>query len=107
MGTIKKPRGDEWKTVTNGWIEVTTRPLTEEEKEYYSGLSPRWDDITFMYDCQLPGDGQEVLITDKYGNVQVDTFIRDDVDGCYFEYNCDEGDVIAWMSLPKPFRKEN
>lgn len=75
------------------WIPIKTRPMTEEEKEEIG------HEYAFMYDCPLPEDGQEVLITDCYGNVEIDTFYRD-YEGFYFENNCDDGEVIAWM--PKP-----
>jgi hypothetical protein len=45
------------------------------------------------------------LITDKWGNVETDTFYRDD--GCYFEDNCGEDDVVAWMPLPEPYKAES
>jgi hypothetical protein len=44
--------------------------MTEEEKEEIG------HEYAFMYDCSLPDDGQDVLITDCYGNVEVDTFCR-------------------------------
>ena len=69
------------------WITVITRPLTEED------------------DGELPQDGQEVLITTKYGYVEKTTFYTDM--GCYFEQFEDEDDVLAWMPLPKPYKKEN
>ena len=80
------------------WIPIKTRPLAEEEKEEYP-------DYSFMYDCHLPEDGEEVLVTTYGGRVTLDTFYRDD--GCYFECYCDEGDVLAWMPLPKPYKKES
>lgn len=80
---------------TGKWIPVKTRELTEEEKEEYP-------DATFMYDCNLPDDGEEVLVTTWGGNVALDTFCRDD--GCYFENYCDEEDVIAWQPLPEPYK---
>ena len=79
----------------NEWIPIKTRPLTEKEKEYFV------TDAEFVYECDLPNDGQVILITDKWGNVETDTFYRDD--GCYFEDNSDEDDVVAWMPLPKPY----
>lgn len=86
------------------WIPIKTRPLTEDEKAYYKDLG--YDEsIEFMYDCSLPDDGQTVLITDRSGNVEVDTFFKDD--GCYFECNCDTDDVIAWMPLPEPYKAES
>ena len=50
------------------WIPIKTRPMTEEEKEEIG------HEYAFMYDCPLPDDGQDVLITDCYGNVEVDIF---------------------------------
>lgn len=82
------------------WIPIKTRPMTEEEKEEIG------HEYVFMYDCPLPDDGQDVLITDCYGNVEVDTFCRDH-EGFYFETNCDDGEVIAWMPLPTPYKAES
>ena len=79
------------------WIPIKTRPMTEEEKEEIG------HEYAFMYDCSLPDDGQEVLITDCHGNVEVDTFCRD-YEGFYFETNCDDDEVIAWMPLPAPYQ---
>lgn len=78
------------------WIPIKTRKLTDEEKEEYP-------DSEFMYDCKLPDDGEEVLITTSGGHITLDTFCRDE--GCYFETYCDEDDVLAWMPLPKPYKK--
>ena len=89
----------------NKWIPIKTRPLTAEEKEHYADLGYSEDSIEFMYDCDLPEDGQVVLITDRLGNVEVDTFCRDD--GCYFEENCGEDDIVAWMLLPEPYKAES
>lgn len=79
------------------WIPIKTRPLTEEEKEEYP-------DCDFMYDCKLPEDGEEVLVTTSSGYVALDTFCRDD--GCYFECYCDQGDVLAWQPKPKPYKED-
>ena len=86
------------------WIPIKTRPLTEDEKARYKDLG--YDEsIEFMYDCSLPDDGETILITDKWGNVDTDTFYRDD--GCYFEDYNGEHDVIAWMPLPEPYKAES
>lgn len=85
------------KALDSQWIPIKTRELTEEEKEEYP-------DCTFMYDCRLPEDGEEVLVTTWAGDVALDTFCRDD--GCYFENYCDEEDVIAWMPKPEQYKKE-
>lgn len=87
------------------WIPIKTRPLTDKEKEEYADLGYSEDSINFMYDCPLPDDGQEVLVTTRYDEVKTDTFYRDD--GCYFETYCDEDDVKAWMSKPEPYKAES
>lgn len=87
------------------WIPIKTRPLTDKEKEEYADLGYSEDSITFMYDCPLPEDGEEVLITTRYDEVTTDTFCRDE--GCYFETYCDEDDVKAWMPLPQPYKTES
>lgn len=88
---------------TNGWIAVKTRPMTEEEKEYYSEYLSEGNGM--IYDCPLPDDGQEVLITSKYGNVDKTTFYTDC--GNYFEQYEDYDEVIAWQPLPECWKGEN
>lgn len=87
------------------WIPIKIRPLTEKEKEEYADLGYSEDSISFMYDCPLPEDGKEVLITTRYDDVRTDTFYRDE--GCYFETYCDDDDVKAWMPLPQPYKGES
>lgn len=82
----------------NQWIPITYHKATEEEQEGYG------EDITSVYDCPLPDDGQEVLITTKYGTVVCTTFYTDM--GSYFEYYEDEDEVVAWMSLPDPYKPQ-
>ena len=85
------------------WIPVTTRPMTEEEKERYKEQLEYVDDAV-IFNCPLPDDGQEVFIT-VYGETELDTFYNDAIDGCYFE-NRDIEDVIAWMPKPKPYEPQ-
>lgn len=87
-----------------GWIPIKTRPMTEEEKEYYSEYL--FEGNGLIYECPLPEDGQAVLITSKYGTVDKTTFYTDY--GNYFENYEDYDEVIAWQPLPQSFkRKEN
>lgn len=79
------------------WTPVKTRPLTDEERD---GLLI---DAECAFDCPMPEDGQEVIVTTDLGGVGIDTFCRD-VEGCYFE-NYDD-DVIAWMPLPEPWKED-
>ena len=90
----------------NKWIPITSRPMTEEEKKDFAEQTG-YDEKDFddILSCPLPEDGETVLITDRLGNVEVDTFIND-CDGCYFECNCDMEDVKAWMPLPQPYKAE-
>ena len=84
------------------WIPVKTRPMTEEEKiEYAEFFGLEQQDFDFIYDCQLPDDEQEVLITTKFGSVEKTTFYADD--SYYFEDYEDIDDVKAWMPLPEPY----
>ena len=83
------------------WIPIKTRPLDEEEKEYYRERGACYFDSIF--DCPLPEDGQEVLITTKYGLIDMVTFYNEGDDGSYFENFEDDGEVLAWQALPKPY----
>lgn len=89
------------KEYNDGWIPVKTRPMTEEEKEYYSEYLSEGNGM--IYDCPLPDDGQEVLITSKYGSVDKTTFYTDC--GDYFEQYEDYDEVIAWQPLPEPYKE--
>lgn len=82
------------------WIPLTKRPMTDEEREYYK----EWSDVegAMIFDCPLPEDGQEVLVS-WGGNVGIDVFIQDN-EGCYFEA-MDIDEVDAWMPLPQPYRE--
>ena len=84
-----------------GWIPVKTRPMTEEEKEYYSEYL--FEGNGLIYECPLPDDGQEVLVTSKHGSVDKTTFYTDC--GNYFENYEDYDEVIAWQPLTEPFKE--
>lgn len=83
--------------INGGWIPIKIRPMTSEECEDYGC------DDGYIYDCPLPDNGDEVLISTKWG-VEKTTFYTDD--GYYFECYEDDGDVIAWMPLPEPYKEE-
>ena len=87
--------------MTNEWTPIKTRPTTEEEKKYFEEYADYVCDT--MWDCPLPEDGQEVLITTRHGEVTTDTFICDGSYGSYFETYGDDGDVLAWMPFPMPY----
>lgn len=80
-----------------GWIPFTRRPMTEEEQKDY----PK---CTFMFDCVLPDDGDEILVSNGRF-VWMDIFCND-IDGCYLDSGDDIDEDMAWMPLPKPYREE-
>jgi len=77
-----------------GWIPFTRRPMTEEEQEDYPNC-------TFIFDCVLPDDGDEILVSNGRF-VWMDTFCNDD--GCYLDGGDDIDEDMAWMPLPKPYK---
>lgn len=90
------------------WIRFKTRPMDEEERREYSerfGYELD-DDEAVIYCCQLPDDGQEVLVCNKYGNIWIDTFEDDPDYGAGFETNGDMDGLVAWMPLPEPPKEE-
>lgn len=86
------------------WHEITTRPLTEEEKAEYTESG--YDDYEipeYMFSCEMPKDGQDILIAtscgvsqnmcviDGYGSLNIfELERRGDWDG-----------VKAWAAMPK------
>lgn len=79
------------------WIPITMRPIEEDEKIDFP-------DATFMFDCPMPENGEEILITTKYG-VEFDTCYNDD--GYYLDSNRSWDEVLAWMPLPEAYKKGN
>lgn len=82
-----------------GWKPLTARPMTDEEITEYRNCAEYGE----IFDCPLPDDGQEVLISVN-GYTGVDTFVIDE--GCYFE-QADIFDVDAWQPLPEPYKAES
>ena len=91
------------------WIPVKTRPMDEEERKYYlEELGWSLDDNeAVMFDSLMPGDGQEVWVCSKCGNVWQDTCEIDE--GIGLEENGDWLDIVAWMPFerPEPWKGEN
>lgn len=82
------------------WIQLTTRPMTEDEKQHYIDIGkPEVAEYGMVLNCPLPDDCQEVLVSCNE-IVNMDVFYNDD--DCYFEY-ADIDDVDAWMPLPKGY----
>ena len=93
--------GDDAKdtNVFGKWIPVKYHEITEEEmiEECYS------DDVAYIFDCKMPDDGDEILVSSEECT-WVDTVGIDNV--YYLESGYDWIDITAWMPLPEPY-KEN
>jgi hypothetical protein len=83
------------------WIPIKAHPATNEERE-------NRPDIVYWFDCEMPDDGQEILVTVNHRNwisVEKDVCCADS------DYSLDSGydwlnDIIAWMPLPEPYKGE-
>lgn len=78
------------------WHKISTRPLTDEEIDYYNEIGLDAEEI---YDCEMPEDGQEILIATKWG-VDKDICCNDDY-GIGLEGREDFDGVFAWAEMPK------
>ena len=84
------------------WIPIKWHYITDEEREE-SGYPNDW---VYYLDCEMPEDGQEILVTTKHGYVEKDV--------CYFDdgYSLDSGwdwreDIVAWMEMPPVYQEED
>lgn len=93
------------KALDSQWIPITFRQADDEE---YEKFIERFDDIPReeckVYDCRMPDDGQEVLVTTIGGYVCEDIFCADP-DHYGFENCSDPDDAIAWMPKPGAYEK--
>lgn len=80
------------------WHKVTTRPLTEEEQDYYKEQG--MEEISYIFDCEMPDDGEEILIATKWG-VDKDVCCNDGYYGIWLDGNDDWDDVLAWAKMPE------
>lgn len=79
------------------WNKLTTRKMTEEEKEFYQG------DYDEIWDGTLPDIDEEVLITYPLSSGEfIDTYVDTWVEiGDELGFENTDNDVIYWMELPK------
>lgn len=73
-----------------------------EQKE--NDCSSEWSIWEIIFDCLMPDDKQEILISTKWGEVLQDVAHQDD--GHYLDSSENWLDVAAWMPLPKPYRED-
>lgn len=100
------------KALDSQWIPIRYRPLTVKERialaehygiEYCDTLDEK------AFDCPMPEDRQEILISTSWGVVE--DVADNDIDGegfiCYgLENNGDWDGVDAWMPKPEPYKEE-
>lgn len=100
------------KALDSQWIPITYRPLTVKERiafaEHY-GVEYCDTAEEKAFDCPMPEDGQEILISTSWGVVE--DVADNDIDGegfiCYgLEINGDWEGVDAWMPKPEPYKKD-
>lgn len=78
------------------WNKVTTRPLTDEEREEFGST------FGFMWDGVCPDIEEKVLVCVN-GYIDVDTWTG--FDGGVGFYNTD-AETFYWMSLPEAPKEE-
>ena len=88
------------------WTPIKTRPMTDDERKDFEEncdcIFPLADEDAFVFDCKMPDDEQNILISTKSGFIFFDTCIHDDYG--YGLYERDDWDgVAAWMPLPEPY----
>lgn len=80
------------------WHKITTRPLTNQEKEWYEEMEE--DMPEYVFDCEMPEDGEEILIATE-GYVDKDICCNDWDYGIGLEGRGDWDGVLAWAEMPK------
>ena len=79
---------------TGNWIPVSWRPAEGDEARHYM----------YMFTCEMPYDGQEILVTTDHGYVEKDINYIDD--GFHLDSGYDWiNDIKAWMPLPEPYQE--
>jgi len=93
----KRPHGE--------WIPVTYRDMDAEEIEQWEAeYGTLAEEDKKVFSCPMPEDGQDILISTKYG-VSSDTCCYDG-DAYWLDMHDDWDDVDAWMPYPKPYKKD-
>ena len=77
------------------WHKVVIRPATEDEISYYLENDL---EITEIFDCKMPEDGQEILIATKWGT---DIDVCSNYDYIGLEKRGDWDGVYAWAEIQK------
>ena len=110
---------DDWFSWTPKVVDAFNMAISALEKQWQDRWRPfecreatEEDNTSFGYimECELPEDGQTILITVKLGGhepVQVDTYYDGGGEECALDSGyalCEE--AIAWRPLPEPYNTE-
>lgn len=92
------------------WIPIKKRKITKEEIEEMEDAGLFVDpECEIIFDCRMPEDGQDILITLQAPSgerfVAADVCVRDNY-YCGLELNDDFNYVVAWMPMPEPYKEE-
>ena len=89
------------------WRPVKLRPLTEEEKKELSEEFSEFEMPDGKFECDMPDDGQKVLISTKWSDeIDMDVCTRDPDYGIGLEERGDWDGVLAWMPAPRKYKQE-
>lgn len=90
------------------WHEVVRHSLTDEEyAEYKTNEDWPWNIIpSYIFESEMPGDGQEILISTKLGTfADICSIDCEGGNNLYYLESGDWEDVLAWAEMPK-YRQE-
>lgn len=89
-------------TQTIKWNKLTTRELTDEEKEVYGHV------YDYMWEGPIPEDTQEVLVYTEDNKYIKEPYVFTDIwvnygnDMGFEQIYTELGETIYWASFPKP-----
>lgn len=77
------------------WNKLTTRPVEDEEKEFYP-------DCSFIWDGATPEINEVVLVSySDNTDVWIDTWVEFDVGTGFYNTEIELGEIIYWMEIPE------
>ena len=87
------------------WHDVVARPPTDEDIKEWTEQGLSEDEYpVYIFSCDLPDDGCDILVLTAGGFIYQDTCMIDDQCGGYNSYYLDNHgdwyDVVAWAYMP-------
>lgn len=82
------------------WIPIKWHEITDEER-VIEEYPKEW---LVIFDCQIPDDGERILVQTKWGDIELDECYIDD--GIRLDSDRDWiDDIVAWTPLPEPYKE--